>query len=929
MYSIWVHSQTVTTNPSIPTPSEPVTITFDVAGTDFATKNLNDVWLWAWLENGSNDVNAPTNVNPATDAQDAAKVTRSSTNSNIYTITITATQFFNRPANEINEAGLLLKGRNWTDGQTADRFINFTLSFTVTFSQPASQQLFVDVNESIDMEVSTNEPASISLKIAGNTIASSGGLVTSLNYTHVVTELEGTVEVICEADNGIEVISDAFTYIIRSPTVEASRPAGIIDGINYHTDPTKVTLGLWAPGKSSVFVVGDFTDWTIDSQYQMKKDGEHFWLEIQELTSGVEYAFQYLVDENIFIADPYADKILDPDDQYISQTTYPGLKSYPSGALHDQWYYNRLSVLQTAQQPYTWAVASFEKPIKENLVIYELLVRDFFESGDRNYQNLIDTLGYLKGLGITAIELMPIMEFNGNESWGYNPTFMFAPDKYYGTKNKLKEFIDKCHMNEMAVILDIALNHQDIPNPYAVMDFDFVNYKPAASNKWFNVNPTHPFNVFYDMNHESAYTKAYIDTINHYWLNEFKVDGFRFDLSKGFTQTNNPSNVSAWSAYDASRVALLKRMADKIWEHSPDAYIVLEHLAVNIEEKELSEYRAGEGKGMMLWGKMTDAYNQNTMGYEENSDISGILHTTRGWNQPHLVGYMESHDEERLMFKNIEYGNSSGTYDVKTLATGLSRQRAASTIFYTLPGPKMLWQFGELGYDFSINHCPDGSNNPDCRVSPKPVKWDYRDDFLRYQLYQHTADLIRLRNTFDVFTSGTPTLTGGAGLAKQLMLTNNPYNPSPVDASEMNALVVVNFDVEMKVVAVDFPHAGTWFDYYLNGAMVDVTSGAYNLSLLPGQYKLFTDVQIENSIVTGIEKSSTTGLPVYPNPASDLIMVAAEDVLALCIISLQGLEINPPRLSQNSWYVGDIKSGLYVVSIETPKGIYRVKIIKE
>ena len=66
---------------------------------------------------------------------------------------------------------------------------------------------------------------------------------------------------------------------------------------------------------------------------------------------------------------------------------------------------------------------------------------------------------------------------------------------------------------------------------------------------------------------------AYLDTVNYYWLNEYKVDGFRFDLSKGFTQTNNPNNVDAWSAYDASRIAILKKMADEIWAHTPEAYV--------------------------------------------------------------------------------------------------------------------------------------------------------------------------------------------------------------------------------------------------------------------------------------------------------------------------------------------------------------------
>jgi 1,4-alpha-glucan branching enzyme len=140
------------------------------------------------------------------------------------------------------------------------------------------------------------------------------------------------------------------------------------------------------------------------------------------------------------------------------------------------------------------------------------------------------------------------------------------------------------------------MNQQDIPNPYVLMYYDFDAGKPAANNPWFNQEATHPFNVFFDLNHESTYTQAYLDTVNYYWLHEYKFDGYRFDLSKGFTQKNAGGSVSAWGQYDASRIAILKRMADKIWSHTPDAYVILEHFADNDEEKELAEYRVAEGK---------------------------------------------------------------------------------------------------------------------------------------------------------------------------------------------------------------------------------------------------------------------------------------------------------------------------------------------
>ncbi len=152
------------------------------------------------------------------------------------------------------------------------------------------------------------------------------------------------------------------------------------------------------------------------------------------------------------IADPYSEKILDPaNDGGISASVYPGLKPYPAGQS------GIVSVLQTAAPAYTWRNNSFTGADKKNLIIYEVLLRDFTDA--HSWQTMIDTLSYIQRLGINAIELMPVTEFEGNDSWGYNPSFSFAPDKYYGTKNKLKEFIDYCHSKNISVIMDVVPNH--------------------------------------------------------------------------------------------------------------------------------------------------------------------------------------------------------------------------------------------------------------------------------------------------------------------------------------------------------------------------------------------------------------------------------------------------------------------------------------
>lgn len=919
---------TPTITPALFQSSTTISVTYDVTGTSLA--GLTDAYAWVWIPDAT-AVDAKYNHNPATATDAPAKFVKSVVaGRTLFTLMFKPSDFFVQDISTKTSMGILLKATDWSGGQTSDHIANF--GFAITLNQPSVKPVFVDNGQVLTVQATAPVASTFELFVNNVSVHTQSG-ITNYTHNHTVTETSGAVPVKLTATSGSGSDEVTFQYIISANSPVQARPAGIISGINYKAgDNTKVTLCVLAPGKTSAYVRGDFSSWNILPENLMKRDGEYFWIELSGLTSGTEYAFQYLVDETIWIADPFADKILDPDDQYIPSGTYPNLKTFPAEAFGSQWYQNRLSVFQTGQTPYTWQVINFDKPDKDKLVVYELLVRDFFEDGDNNYQTLIDTIGYFKKLGINAIELMPIMEFGGNNSWGYNPQFMFAPDKAYGTKNKFKEFIDVCHQNGIAVILDIAMNHQDMPNPYLMLDFNYATSKPNPTNKFFNVNATHPFSVFFDMNHESLYTKDYLDTINYYWLNEYKIDGYRFDLSKGFTQVNNPSNVNAWSAYDASRIAILKRMADKIWANFPEAYVILEHLSVNTEEKELAEYRSGEGKGMMLWGNLNHAYLQNAMGFGSEADISGVYYGNRGWTVPHLVSYMESHDEERMIYKNVAFGNVSGTYSVKNLSTALSRARAAATIFYTVPGPKMLWQFGELGYDYSINHCEDGTISDACRTYPKPVTWEYRTQSDRRKLYNHISDLLRLRNTYDVFTAGTPTITTGSGLEKQLMLKNSPYTATPANADEMNAVIVVNFDVTAKTTNVNFPHTGTWYDYYAEGSELNVATATTGVQLLPGEYKIFTDVQIENllEVITGNEPELAISVSLYPNPAGRTLTVASEEsIISVNMISMQGARIAPKRTSTESWDIAELAPGLYIAEIKTRRGSVKVKVIKQ
>ena len=630
---------------------------------------------------------------------------------------------------------------------------------------------------------------------------------------------------------------DTLKFYVTPVNVIAPLPDGAVEGINYGSNCTSVTLVLFAPNKNNVVVIGDFpgSNWAAQSQFQMNKtpDGNYYWIAINGLTPGNEYAFEYLVDNSIYIADPYSEKILDPNnDQYIPAATYPGLKPYPVNANVSAGKNGIVSVLQPCAPAYTWKVTNFTKPDKRNLITYELLVRDFGDA--RNYQMLIDTIGYFKRLGINAIELMPVNEFSGNESWGYNPTFYCALDKAYGTKNKFKELIDLCHQNGIAVILDVVYNHMDaFSNPQGKLYWDAATGKPAANSPWFNQSAPHPYSVFEDLNHTSAATQYLVERSMEYWLGEYKIDGFRFDLAKGFTQTAS-TNITVEN-YDASRVANLNRYYDYIIPKYPTTYMILEFLGQQRQEEQ--EYAA---KGFMLWGNNNAAYNQNTMGYSSNADISKIIYnsTQEGFTTPVEMGYMESHDEERLMYKNLQYGNTAGNYNVKNLATALERQAAAAALFFAIPGPKMIWQFGERGYDISIGF--NGSN-----IANKPPHWEYMSDASRLKLWDAYSKLIRLRlDNPAVFNNTTFSydFNDNNGLFRRFQIAD----PA---AGGIKVTVVANMDVTPQTRSITFEATGDWYSYLSNGAgsgingatntAFNITTAVQSITLQPGEYHVY------------------------------------------------------------------------------------------
>ena len=697
------------------------------------------------------------------------------------------------------------------------------------------------------------------------------------------------------ADIFVRVIDEKYQFVPAEIKMEPL-PAGVKHGINYNSDGS-VTLVFYEKDKNNkrydyCYLVGDFSAWEREEAYIMNRDEEQgcWWYTMTEVDPDQEYMFQYYVGnvggDRRRYADPYSEIVYEKYDQYVPASTYPNMPKFPSKTS------GAVSAFQVNRPAYNWEVEDYQIKDENDLVIYELLFRDFTTTRDIN--GALGKLDYLEGLGVNAIELMPIQEFDGADSWGYNPIAYFALEKAYGTREMYKKFIDECHKRDMAVIVDVVYNHVHENHAMAGLYFDWSSYKPTSNNPWFNVNAPHPFSVYHDWNHENTMVREHVKRSLTYLIEEYKVDGFRFDLTKGFT--NKQSTESSASNYDQTRVDILKDYGSHVKSVDPNAVVILEHFAD-------SENNALSTAGMKVWRNMNHSYRSSVLG--SAADFTGLW-TGTSLSHGAYVGFMESHDEERTCYnatsvadtKNVKWGicgtmnnwssditlnvdgsfyvargvellasdqfkirgNSSwdeaynfgaasdgyklplnegyaltqgsgsknmkapaaGTYDVyfspeaKTiwlmelnkrpanpevetvdpLVRAMNRAACNAAFFFTVPGPKMIWQFGEVGYDVSIEQ---GG-----RTSKKPIRWEYYDDEARRGLYDIYASLITFRRENPEF------FKADAEFSWSVKSSAHPLKTIQCSAAGKTFHVYGNFGTADQTVEIP---QGTWKNY--------------------------------------------------------------------------------------------------------------------
>ena len=583
----------------------------------------------------------------------------------------------------------------------------------------------------VHFKVGSTKAADLTLTVNGEKIGeASAATLLEVDYRFTTP---GDYHVVATATAGEERTEAVADYCYAEDSAEKPYPGGTPEMGAVANADGSVTFCLAAPQKRGAIIIGSWNDYRISNEHVMNYcdvDGfRYFWVTVNGLEPGKQYIYYYLVDGTLKVGDPYARMVLDPDnDKYIPSSVYPNLPAYP----YDKVQGVPLAVYQSDMNDYDWTVTDFKGVAKENLIIYELLLRDFTGTegkadGNGTVAGALEKLPYLKSLGVNAIELLPINEFNGNISWGYNPNFYFAPDKAYGTPDDYKRFIDACHAEGIAVILDMVFNQSDWQHPWYQM-------YPVGENPFYNASAPHAYSVLNDWNQGYGLVQRQWHDVIRYWMEEYKVDGYRFDLVKGLGDNDSYANAGdqATNAYNASRVARMRELQKVMETVRPDGYFINENLAGAQEENEMAS------TGQLNWANVNHESDQFAMGYQSESSLRRFYapYDSRTWGS--TVSYMESHDEQRLAYKQDTYGAAGVKGNVE-----MSMRRLGSTAAQMLmaPGAHMIWQFSELGnYDNTKNS--NGGNNTD----PKPVRWNLLDNEYRHGLYDSYRALIGIRN---------------------------------------------------------------------------------------------------------------------------------------------------------------------------------------
>lgn len=535
-----------------------------------------------------------------------------------------------------------------------------------------------------------------------------------------------------------------------------------------------IEFGLFAPYNKGAALIGSFSDW---KEIPMQKGDDGYFRTHVELEDGVhQYKFRvqskswfFEPDQWVTVNDPYATDIDNPTQNSVI----------------------RIKDGERIVDTYVWQHDDKPLPPNHELVIYEMHIADFSGGEDDpnprgKYKHAIEKLDYLCELGINAIELMPIKEYPGDYSWGYNPRHFFATESSYGTTEELKQLIDECHARGIRIIIDGIYNHSEAESPLTQIDHDYWYYHEPRDpdNNW---GPEFNYE-HYDENLDVKPAWKFIGDAVRFWIQEYHIDGIRYDAARQIANYD----FMHWITQEARNAASMKPFYN-IAEHIPETTTItnfdgpMDACWHESFYHAIVEHISGETFDLERLKDAIDAKRQGFMG------------------STNVVNYITNHDHDRLMA-------ALGDRNIFDEAA-FKRLKLAAAFLMTAMGVPMLWMGQEFG---EYKHKT---------IESAKIEWKLLANDLNQSLFDYYRGLVHLRKSNPALSTENVNFFHENHEAK--VFAFNRWN------DEGSRVVVVanlsdNFLAGYEVA--DFPENGTWREW------------TYSYDVEVGDNKLMTDL---------------------------------------------------------------------------------------
>jgi 1,4-alpha-glucan branching enzyme len=457
-----------------------------------------------------------------------------------------------------------------------------------------------------------------------------------------------------------------------------------------------IEFQLFAPYNEGAALIGSFSDW---EPIPMKKEPDGYFRTTVELADGA-HQYKFRVQSKSWFFEP--DQWVDVNDPYATDIDNPTQNCVV-----------RIKDGERIVDTYVWQ--HDDKPLSpdQELVIYEMHVGDFSGGEDDpyargKYKHVVEKLDYLCELGINAVELMPVKEYPGDHSWGYNPRYFFATESSYGSTEGLKHLIDECHGRGIRVLMDGIFNHSEAESPLTQIDHDY----------WYHHEPRDPDNNWgpefnyehYDENLETYPARKFIGDVVRFWIQEYHIDGIRYDAARQIANYD----FMHWIVQEAKETAGAKPFYN-IAEHIPETADItgvdgpMDGCWHESFYHCIREHICGETFDLERLKDAIDAKRQ------------GFLGATN------VVNYLTNHDHDRLM---VELASREIFDDA-----AFKRLKLGAALLMTAMGVPMLWMGSEFG-----EYKP---KTPD----PAKIEWSLLGNDLNRGLFEYYKGLIALRKS--------------------------------------------------------------------------------------------------------------------------------------------------------------------------------------